>query len=214
MTATLGTDPTVVEVALGARSYDIVIGRGVIDSLGARIAALRPGAKAFIVTDDNVARYAVGERRSGAGQSRRSGAPRDRASRGSLEKLCRIRASLRGDRRVADGARRSYHRARRRRRRRSCRFRRGGGAARARLCASADHAIGASRFLGRRQDRDRFRTWQKSHRRLPSADSGAGRYRAPRYPAGSGIPRRLCGGRQIRPARRCRFLRLARSQLA
>ena len=57
MTATLGTDPTVVEVALGARSYDIVIGRGVIDSLGARIAALRPGAKAFIVTDDNVARY-------------------------------------------------------------------------------------------------------------------------------------------------------------
>ncbi len=59
MTATLGTDPTVVEVALGARSYDIVIGRGVIDSLGARIAALRPGAKAFIVTDDNVARYVL-----------------------------------------------------------------------------------------------------------------------------------------------------------
>ncbi len=59
MTATLGTGPTVVEVALGARSYDIVIGRGVIDSLGARIAALRPGAKVFIVTDDNVARYVL-----------------------------------------------------------------------------------------------------------------------------------------------------------
>jgi 3-dehydroquinate synthase len=59
MTATLGTDPTVVEVAIGPRSYDIVIGRGVIDSLGARIAALRPGAKAFIVTDDNVARYVL-----------------------------------------------------------------------------------------------------------------------------------------------------------
>jgi 3-dehydroquinate synthase len=59
MTATLGTDPTVVDVALGARSYDIVIGRGVIASLGARIAALRPGAKAFIVTDDNVARYVL-----------------------------------------------------------------------------------------------------------------------------------------------------------
>ena len=59
MTATLPTDPTVVEVSLGARSYEIVIGRGVIDTLGARIAGLRPGAKAFIVTDDNVARYVL-----------------------------------------------------------------------------------------------------------------------------------------------------------
>ena len=61
MTATVRTDPTVVNVALGARGYDIVIGRGVIASLGARIAALRPGAKAFIVTDDNVARYVLGD---------------------------------------------------------------------------------------------------------------------------------------------------------
>ena len=49
-------EPTVVNVALDARSYDIVIGRGLLASLGARIAALRPGAKAFIVTDENVAR--------------------------------------------------------------------------------------------------------------------------------------------------------------
>ena len=40
-----------------ARSYDIVIGRDLIASLGARVAALRPGAKAAIVTDENVARY-------------------------------------------------------------------------------------------------------------------------------------------------------------
>ena len=39
------------------RSYDIVIGRGLVASLGARIAALRPGAKAVIVTDENVARH-------------------------------------------------------------------------------------------------------------------------------------------------------------
>ncbi len=52
-------DPTIVEVKLGARSYDIVIGRGVIASLGARIAALRPGAKTFIVTDENVARHVL-----------------------------------------------------------------------------------------------------------------------------------------------------------
>jgi len=57
MTVLVRNDPTVVHVALGARSYDIVIGRGLLDSLGARIAALRPGAKAVIVTDDNVARY-------------------------------------------------------------------------------------------------------------------------------------------------------------
>jgi len=57
MTAPIHTDPTVVKVALDARSYDIVIGHGVLASLGARIAALRPGAKTFIVTDENVARH-------------------------------------------------------------------------------------------------------------------------------------------------------------
>src|ERR1700684_4284612 len=57
MTAPVRKDPTIVNVARGARSYDIVIGRGLLASLGARIAALRPGAKAIIVTDDNVARY-------------------------------------------------------------------------------------------------------------------------------------------------------------
>jgi 3-dehydroquinate synthase len=57
MTAPLRTDPTTVKVALGARSYDIVIGRGLIPSLGARVKALRPGAKVAIVTDENVARH-------------------------------------------------------------------------------------------------------------------------------------------------------------
>ena len=56
MTALLRTDPTTVRVALGARSYDIVIGRGLIVSLGMRLAALRSGAKVAIVTDENVAR--------------------------------------------------------------------------------------------------------------------------------------------------------------
>ena len=48
-------DPTIVNVALGERSYDIVIGRNQIATLGVRAAALRPGAKAAIVTDDTVA---------------------------------------------------------------------------------------------------------------------------------------------------------------
>jgi len=58
MTAPLrGTDPVVVGVALGARSYDIVIGRGQLATLGERIAKLRPGAKVAIVSDENVARH-------------------------------------------------------------------------------------------------------------------------------------------------------------
>jgi 3-dehydroquinate synthase len=47
----------VVEVALAERAYDIVIGRGAIASLGARIKALRPGAKTVIVTDESVAKH-------------------------------------------------------------------------------------------------------------------------------------------------------------
>jgi len=54
--APAANEPELVKVDLGARSYDIVIGRGVAGSLGERIAALRPGAKTFIVTDENVAR--------------------------------------------------------------------------------------------------------------------------------------------------------------
>ena len=46
-----------VQVALGARAYDIVIGRGLLASLGERIKALRPGAKTVIVTDATVAKH-------------------------------------------------------------------------------------------------------------------------------------------------------------
>jgi 3-dehydroquinate synthase len=58
MTAPLRAgDPSVVNVALGERSYDIIIGRGRLGSLGEKIAALRPGAKAAIVSDEIVARH-------------------------------------------------------------------------------------------------------------------------------------------------------------
>jgi 3-dehydroquinate synthase len=50
-------EPTVVQVALAARSYGIVIGRGLLASFGARVKALRPGAKTAIVTDETVARH-------------------------------------------------------------------------------------------------------------------------------------------------------------
>jgi 3-dehydroquinate synthase len=58
MTAPLkNSDPILVDVALGDRAYDIVIGRGVLTSLGARVVALRPGARAAIVTDEYVATH-------------------------------------------------------------------------------------------------------------------------------------------------------------
>jgi 3-dehydroquinate synthase len=67
-----GSDPISVGVALGDRSYDIVIGRGQLAALGARIAKLRPGAKVAIVSDENVAAKhldaAVAAAKSGAAQ--------------------------------------------------------------------------------------------------------------------------------------------------
>src|ERR1700729_1098450 len=58
MTAPLKhADSTIVDVALGDRAYDIVIGRDVLPSLGKRIAALRPGARTAVVTDRTVASH-------------------------------------------------------------------------------------------------------------------------------------------------------------
>jgi 3-dehydroquinate synthase len=62
MTAPLKTSgPITVDVALGDRSYDIVIGRDVLASLGERINALRRGARVAIVTDRTVAQHWLGK---------------------------------------------------------------------------------------------------------------------------------------------------------
>ena len=66
MTAPLRTgDPVTVKVALGPRAYDIVIGRGLLASLGRRLQALKPGAKAAIVTDANVEKLLLAATQSG-----------------------------------------------------------------------------------------------------------------------------------------------------
>ena len=215
MTAPLrASDPIVVNVALGERSYDIVIGRGLLASLGQRIAALRPGAKAAIVTDETVARHhlaAAEAALAAAGIAATSViVPPGESSKSFpvLERVCEalIAARIeRGD--LVRGARRRRHR----RSRRLCGR---GPAPRPRLRAGADHAAGAGRFLGRRQDRDQFQPRQEPGRRIPSADPGARRHGAARHPAAARIPRRLCRSRQIRPARRRRLLRLAGSELA
>jgi 3-dehydroquinate synthase len=69
MTAPLrASDPIIVNVALDTRNYDIVIGRGVLASLGARIAALRPGAKAAIISDATVARHYLSAAQAALGE--------------------------------------------------------------------------------------------------------------------------------------------------
>ncbi|MDA9468206.1 3-dehydroquinate synthase [Bradyrhizobium sp. CCBAU 53415] len=58
MTAPLKhSEPVKVDVELENRAYDIVIGRGVLSSLGERVAALRPGVRAAVVTDRTVAKH-------------------------------------------------------------------------------------------------------------------------------------------------------------
>ncbi len=49
-----GQAPRIVRVPLGERSYDVVIGRGLLETAGERIAALAPGARAAIVADETV----------------------------------------------------------------------------------------------------------------------------------------------------------------
>jgi 3-dehydroquinate synthase len=58
MTAPLrSSEPIFVPVALDERAYEIVIGRGQLAMLGARMKALRAGAKTAIVTDASVAKH-------------------------------------------------------------------------------------------------------------------------------------------------------------
>src|SRR6266481_7467323 len=58
MTAPLKhSDPITVDVALGDRAYDIIIGRDVLQTLGGRVAALRPGVRTAVVTDRTVAKH-------------------------------------------------------------------------------------------------------------------------------------------------------------
>jgi 3-dehydroquinate synthase len=54
------TADTIVRVELAERSYDIVIGNGLIDRSGGEIAARLPGSRLAIVTDENLAAAQLG----------------------------------------------------------------------------------------------------------------------------------------------------------
>ncbi|TIT32093.1 MAG: 3-dehydroquinate synthase, partial [Mesorhizobium sp.] len=47
--------PVIVEVGLGDRAYDILIGAGLLSRAGAEISRRLPGTRAAVVTDENVA---------------------------------------------------------------------------------------------------------------------------------------------------------------
>jgi 3-dehydroquinate synthase len=55
MSDTAVQGPTTIAVELGERSYDIIIGRDIIDRAGAEIAERLPGARMAVVTDETVA---------------------------------------------------------------------------------------------------------------------------------------------------------------
>ena len=92
--AALTGEPIAVNVGLGERAYDIVIGRDLLAGLGARIAALRPGCKVAIVTDETVAKHHLAAteaalKAAGVEASRVLVAPGEASkSIGVLERVC------------------------------------------------------------------------------------------------------------------------------
>ena len=187
MTAPLRAgDPITVNVALGDRAYDIVIGRGLLATLGERD---RHAAAGLQGRDRH--------RRDGGAPSSRGGGSRARRPPASASSSVMVPAgesskSFRMFERVCDALI-------------AARIERGdlvvalgggvvgdlgglcrlGGAPRRRLRAGADHAAGAGRFLGRRQDRDQLPPRQEPDRRVLSADPGDRRHRAARHAAAS-----------------------------
>jgi 3-dehydroquinate synthase len=57
MPVIVAAEPILIDVALGARRYDLMIGRGLTAQLGALVAARRPQAAAALVTDTMVASH-------------------------------------------------------------------------------------------------------------------------------------------------------------
>ena len=95
MTAPLKhSDTTVVDVALGDRAYDIVIGRDVLARSARASPRLRPGVRTAIVTDKTVAKHWLEPTEASlAAAGIRDLAHRRRGRRG-LEDLCRPREGL------------------------------------------------------------------------------------------------------------------------
>ena len=205
------TDFEAVRVDLGDRSYDVLIGSGLLaGATDAIVDRLGESTRAFIVTDDNVgARHlaTIADPLAAAGRLRGSlSMPAGEATKSFEQLQDRHGQAARGRCR----AWRLRHRPRRWRHRRPCRVCRGDPAARGALRSGSDQSAGPGRFFRRRQDRDQHVARQESHRRIPSASPGTRRHGRAEDAAGAGNAVRLRRSGQVRPARRPRILRLAR----
>ena len=196
-------------VALGSRSYDIVIGPGLIgtDRRGGEAAgAVRPLCRRHGRNCRDAASAVAGVRVCGGGH----GARRDRPPAGrGIQELYPIGTIMRCAARPEAGARRHRHRAGRRRDRRSRRICGQHPETRRAAGADPDDAARPGRFLDRRQDRDQHAARKKPDRHLPPAEPRADRHRRAGHAGRARVPLGLCRNGEIRLARRCRLLRLA-----
>ncbi len=184
-----------VNVALGRRSYDILIGEAILPQIAAYAARLAPGAAMAIVTDENVARAhlpAIEAALTAAGIRHESivvPPGEESKSYATFEKVCdAIIAGRfeRGDLVVALGggvvgdlagfAAASVRRG-------------------MRFIQVPTSLLAQVDFLRRRQDRDQFDSRQEPHRRLPSAAPRPRRHASAENAALARISRRLCRGR-------------------
>ena len=157
-----------VRVELGARSYDVAIGPGLIAEAGARIAALFPGRNTVIVTDANVAERLLPALRASLNKAGIDAAeiivPPGEGSK-SFERLQSVVEAILDSRRERNDVVLAL----------------GGGvigdlagfaaASHDAACSSfrCRHAPCASRLKRRRQDRHQRTTWQEPHRRFLAA---------------------------------------------
>ena len=207
---------TRVEVELGARSYDILIGPGLIARAGGYIQSLAPGASCAIVTDANVAAIHLpaleksldeaGVRHAAIivapGEASKSYAELRRGLRRAHRRAPRTAAIWSSRSAAASSAilRASPPRA--------CGAACASSRSRQRLLAQVDSSVGGKtgdQFAARQESRSARFTSLRSCSPTPTCLQTL---------AAARIPRRLRRNRQIWPHRRCELLRLARSQLA
>ncbi len=187
-----------IAVKLAGRSYDILIGPGLIGQVGTFVAPLAPSSVHIVCTEVVAPLYsrAVEESCRAVAPTHLCTIPDGESIKDLSTVAVVIDALVRGraDRRsvlvaLGGGVRRRHRRLR-------------GGDLHARhpLRPGADHAAGAGRLVGRRQDRRQPSAGQEPDRRLPPAQRGGLRYRRPEDPARARGACRPGRGHQARPA--------------
>ena len=171
------TGETTIGVALGDRSYDIVIGKHLLDGAGARIAAALPGARCAVVSDETVAALYLDRLKASLAQGSFSASGRSPGEQSKsfpvladvCEQLLKLGSSAAmWSLRLAaawSATLRALPRA---------------SPPRRPLRADPHDPARPGRLLGGRQDRHRHAARQEPDRRLPPAEPGARRHRGAR----------------------------------